>query len=261
MAPNDDLEDGPVGLGERVRRFFAPPARLLAVLFTPDRAVPREVQARRYGAALLAVIICGLLAATAVGLRLDVSADVLAQASAGPMGPGAGPGAPGEGTATKSDREIDEEIAQTLAKARTMGALGAGVAMPLELFLLSIFVFLLTSYVGGKPSFVGAASASMHAALPHAVKLVVIGFAALGQTSLTPAQADGLVGNPLAPVFAGAGPVVARLFAGVDPFMIWSLVILGFGMSAAGQITRTRAFATLLVGFALFLAISRGLMG
>jgi len=80
----------------------------------------------------------------------------------------------------------------------------------------------------------------------------------MAQVSLTPAQADSLVQNPLARAYAGLGPSAARLLEGVDPFMIWSVLLLGLGMAPAGEVTRKRAFITLFVGFAIYLALSRG---
>jgi Yip1 domain len=263
-APEDD-DDVPVGLGERVRRALAVPGRLLEALLLPDRGIPRQVTAARYGAPLVAVFLCGLIGAAAVGSRLDVSTDVLADAARGPGqgGPGGGPGGNGgnnnqpagaQAAATKSDREIAEDMTKKLAVERVVRVLKAGALQPLKLLVLTFFVWVLLLYVGGSPTLPKAFAATTHAALPQAVKSLVLAGAALMQSTLTPAQADALVDNPLAPAFASLGPA-GRLFDGVDPFFLWSLLLLGLGMASAGEVSRKRAFITLFVGTALFLGL------
>ncbi len=262
-VPDDDLDDAPQGFGEKLRRALAVPSRLLGALFLPDRWIPREVTVARFGPAILAVIICGLISAAAIGVRLDVSTDILSQAAAGPrMGDEGGGGGGGDQiSAAKSDREIAEDITKTLAVGRVMRLLEAGLWVPLELLFLTFWLYVLLWYVGGAPTLPRAFAASAHAALPHAVKSLVIAGAALSQPSLTPSQADGLVGNPLAATYAGLGPAAASLLSGVDPFMLWSMVLLGLGMAPAAEITRKRAFVALLVAFALYLGLGLVMCG
>ena len=269
-APDDDLDDAPVSPGERLRRLISVPGQLLQALLLPDRGMARQVSARRYGAALAAVVVCGLLAAAAIGVRLDVSTDILAQAASPGMAEGGGggggppPGDNGPGAqaaATKSDREITEEINKTLAVERVTRALSAGLWVPLQLLVLTIFVYGFLRYVGGTPTLERSFAATVHAALPYAVKSLVIAGAALAQHALTPSQADALVANPLAPSYASLGPGLARLLEDVDPFMLWSVLLLGLGMAAAGEVSRRRAFITLLVGFALYLGLGLAVCG
>jgi hypothetical protein len=264
-APDDD-DDVPVGLGERLRRIVAVPGRLLGALFLPDKVIPQQVNAQRYGAALLAVILCGLLGQAAIGARLDVSTDILQQAAqdmGGPGGPGGGGGGGGsasggsgqgaQAAAVKSDREIQEDITKSLAVERVTRALKAGVWVPLRILLLTLAVFLLLVFVGGKPTLSRSFAATTHAVLPYAVKGLIIAAAAYAQTSLTPSQADTLVANPLAPAIMRLGGIEGLLGA-FDPFLLWSAALLGVGMAPAGEISRKRAFITLVVGFALFVS-------
>jgi hypothetical protein len=260
-SATDDDDDVPVGLGERLRQIVAVPGRLLGALLIPDKAMPEQVNAQRYGAALLAIILCGLLGQAAVAMRLDVSSVILQQAAqgmGGPGGPGGGGGGQGgqgaQAAATKSDREIQEDITKTLAVERVTRLLDFGAWKPLKYSALALLVLFLIKFVGGTPTFKKAYSATIHACLPYAVKALVVGAAALAQASLTPAQADSLVANPLAPSYAGLGGLGAVL-AFVDPFMLWSVGLLGFGAAAAGEMSRKRAFVAVIVGFALFLGL------
>jgi hypothetical protein len=257
-APDDD-DDVPVGLGERLRRIVAVPGRLLGALFLPDKYIPQEVGAGRFGAAVLAIIFCGLLGQAAISARLDVSSDILQQAAQGmgPGGPGGG-GAPDKGAqaaATRSDREIQEDITKTLAVERVTRMLSFGAWKPLKYSVLALLAFLLFKFAGARPDLKKTYSAAVHSSLPFAVKALVFGVAAMGQVSLTPAQADSLVDNPFAPSYATMGKL-GIVLGSVDPFVLWSVLLLGFGMAAASQISRRRSFVTVIVGFALFLGMS-----
>jgi hypothetical protein len=179
----------------------------------------------------------------------------------GPGGPGGGQQQRGQGTqgaqaaATKSDREIQEDITKTLSVERVTRLLNFGAWKPIKYSLLAVLLYFLVMFVGGTPTLKKTYSAAVHASLPYAVKALVFGAAALAQVSLTPSQADTLVANPLAPAYASMGKL-GIVLGSVDPFVLWSVVLLGFGAAAAGQISRKRAFVSVLVGFALFLGMS-----
>jgi hypothetical protein len=244
---------------DRIRAALASPLRVIAALVMPDRWVPRQVSAQRYGAAFAVVIVCGLVQAGAVGWRLDVAPDVLARAAAA-AAPRPGDD-PGQAPQAKSDREVQEEIAKTLAVKRVTGALSAGLLTPLKIVLLAIVAYLILMWVKGAPTFPRTLTAASHAALPGAAKALVGAAAAVGQTAITPAQAAELVPNPLAPALASVSPVLARLGDGVDPFTLWAVVILGFGAASAAEMPRWKAFVVVVVCFLLYLAISNLIMG
>jgi hypothetical protein len=259
VAIRDDDDDDRPSAGQRLREWLMAPVRLARAMFLPDRWLPVEVGAGRAGAAMLALFLCGMFGALAVGSRLDVSADVMREAAqSGGMREEGGPGGggPGAGSApAMSDREIQEEITKRLGVERVMRALKDGLGRPGKVLILALVIYLIGTYVGGKPVMRRALSAAAHAALPMAVASIVLGVAALSQESLTPAQADALVGNPLAPLAEQLG-AAGRLVTGVDPFFLWSVLLLGFGLAAAADITRRRAFLTLAVCLALFLCLS-----
>jgi hypothetical protein len=255
-AHDDDAEPS---LGERLRRAAAHPARLLMALFAPDRGMPRVVGEERYGGALLVVTACALAAAFAIGARLDVSQAVYERNANGPEPAALGKANVNADTqeAPKSDREIDDEIRKDRAVARVGLGFGAGLWTPFSYVLLGVAVYVLGRYVGGKPTFKRSLSTAAHAGLPAAVKSLVIAVAATRQPSLAPAQAGELVRPFLTP----ADPIAARLAAGTDVFALWAVVILAFGLAEAARITRLRAFVTMSVAFALWLAITRLALG
>jgi hypothetical protein len=245
--------------GAKMRAIAAVPVRLVGALLMPDRWLGPQVVAGRYGAALITVVVCALLQAAAVGLRLDVAPDIMAEAAAAAtVKPDDDPNTTPE---TKSDREVEEEITRTLAVKRVTAALGAGIGTPINILVFAVVIYLLLRFVKGTPTMPRALAVASHAALPGAVKALVAATAAFKQTAVTPAQAAELVHNPLASTWAAAGPLVARLGAGVDPFLLWSVLLVGFGSAAAGEVSKRRAFITVIVVFLLYLAITRLVAG
>jgi hypothetical protein len=258
-APMEDvLDEEPVrGLGQRLLDVVLVPVRLLEALLLPDRGVARQVASARYGAAMLAVTLCALAQSAAIGLRLDVAPAVLKHAAeAARPKPG---DAPGQAPETKSDREVQDEIMKTLAVRRVMGALGAGLGTPAMIFVLGLVAYLLMRYVGGKPTMPRALAAASIAWLPQAVHSLVVAAAVLAQPAVTPEQIGTLVPNPLAAGLASHA-VLSRLLAGVDPFFLWSVLLLAFGTAAAGEMSKRRAFIATIVCTILYLAIGNLVM-
>ena len=241
---------------DRGRRLAAALTAPVVALLFPDRGVPPLVSAGRFRLAMAIVVGAALLAAAAVSLRVDVGAAVRAENSGAPPpsseSAAAGAGAPQ--AEVKTDREIDEEIAKRTAVIRVKLALSAALATPGKILLLALALFLLGRYVGGKPTTQRALAAAAVGALPWAVRSLISAAAALRQQAIGPSDLDSLVAGSLA---SDAGQsIVARLAAGVDLFSLWSVVLCGFGLSAASGIGRVRGLVVVSIGFALLLMIS-----
>src|SRR5687767_13461597 len=135
----------------------------LAILF-PDRGVPREVAAGRYGVALAAIVLSAVLAALAISARLDLRHEVLAEnASLAPAKVIAAD--PKKVREVKTDREIDEQVEHKTAVKRVMLGLDAAVWQPMRVLFLALALFLLGRYVGGTPTMARAMSAASLVAL------------------------------------------------------------------------------------------------
>lgn len=255
-APVELDEEPAPSLAARAREIVAVPARLLGALLLPDRVLPRQVDHERYGSALLATMIAALLAAGAIALRYDVTASVLERNAGRKLAPAAAassaPGAAAE-EPPKSDREIQEQIAKERSVGQVKLGLAAGLGTPAWILLLAVGLYLVGRYVGGKPTFRRALTAAAHASLPGAVKSCVTAVIAFRLPAVRPNEVDALVSA--SPVLHH--PIAARLFGGVDLFVVWTAVLCGFGLAAAGRMSRTRAFITVLVSFVLWLALTR----
>src|SRR5262249_43566223 len=130
----------------------------------------------------------------------------------------------------KTDREIDEEIAQRTAVARVKLGLGAVLATPLRVLALALALVLLARFIGGKPTMPRALTVAALAAVPSVMRA----FVAWRQPRVFPDELDSLVRSPQ--VIPDGHAVLARLLAGVDVFTCWSVVILAFGLCAAADV-------------------------
>jgi hypothetical protein len=248
-----DEVEGPPSFGQKLKQALLVPGRILGALFLPDRTMPQVVAEKRYAAPILFVICAGLFAGWAIGQRLDMSF----------MAMGPGPGGPGGGAEQQqqqqqqqqmSDREVDEMMQKGVTQAKVMMGIDAIVVTPFKILALALGLLLLGRYVGGKTSAIGALTAASNAALPFGVKSLLIAGAALSRTRITPMELPGLLPfSTIGP--SGGGPLKFLVF---DPFMLWTVVLLGFGLYAASHLTKRRAFAAVFVCFGLFQLLSGG---
>jgi hypothetical protein len=238
-------------------RIFAALVRPLKPFFValvPDRHVGPEVVAGRYGWPLISVILCACIAAFALGTRLDVGPEVRAENAGETAAVNGKP--PQE---IKTDREIDEAIAQRAAVVRVKLGMGAALGTPFRVLGLALAMLLLGRFIGGKPTMPRALTVAAIASVPGAVRSLVTAVVAWRQTSIGANELDSLVRFPS--WIPSGHPVLERLLAGVDVFTWWSVVLLAFGLSAAADIRRTKGFVAVAIGFGLFLAVTRLIMG
>jgi hypothetical protein len=261
--PEESLGPARPDAGTRLRRAGAALVAQVRALLLPDRGVPPLVSMGRARFATVLVVAAALLAAAAVSARIDMAPAVRAESARGPgPGPGGGPPPPRAGAQPpgddRTDRDIDEEIEKRTAIVKVKTWLAAGLGTPAWIVALALALFLLGRYVGGKPSFQRALAAAAVGALPWAVRSLVEAAVVWRQDRLLAGDLGQVVAGRLA--IAGDHPILARLAASADLFSLWSLVLCGFGLSAAAGISRTRSFIAVTVGYLLFLLLltSRG---
>ena len=234
----------------RAARWLAAPLKPFLVALFPDRIRP-EVVAGRYGAPLLAVIMCACVAAFALGTRMDV-APMVHQMNAGQAPTANAP-------EIKTDREIDEEIAKMTAMIRVKVGLEAALQTPLRILLLGLALLLLARYIGGMPTASRTLTVAALAAVPGAVRSLITAIVAWQRPRVFPDELDSLVTFPQ--VIPDGHPVLARLFGSVDVFTWWSVVIIVIGMCAAADIKLRKSIVAVGISFALYLVVTGIIMG
>jgi hypothetical protein len=194
---------------------------------------------------------CSCVAAFALGTRLDVGPMVRA------MNAGEAPTAKSRPAEIKTDREIDEEIGKMQSVIRVKLGLDAALKTPLMIFALALALLLLARYIGGKPTMPRVMTVAALAAVPGAVRSLVVAVVAWRQPRVFPDELGSLV------TFSQVHghPVLERLLAGVDVFTWWSVVILAVGMCAAADIKPRKSIVAIAISFLLYLAVTRLIMG
>ena len=72
-------------------------------------------------------------------------------------------------------------------------------------------------------------------------------------------ELDSLVRFPR--VIPDGHPVLARLFADVDVFTWWSIIILAFGLCTAADLKPRKSIVAIAISFVLYLVVTRLIMG
>lgn len=247
----DDIEHDPP-LTTRIRRVLAIPVRLVAALVVPDRSLADNVRAGRTAAALLVATAAALAAALIIGQRLDMTSTIYAKYPDRPGVKAVPTASSGKTEDPKSDHDIDEEIKKERSMEQVKMGLGAGLGTPFFIVLLGVGLFVVGKFVGGKPTLIRTIAASAHAALPGAVKSGIIAVSAYGHDRLTPEMLPSLV----PPLYAASGPGLAARLMVVDPFRLWAVVLLGFGLSAAANLRLGKSFVTVVVLYVLYSLLS-----
>jgi hypothetical protein len=243
----------------RVLRWLATPLRPFAVVLVPDR-MGGDVMAGRYGWPLLTAVVCACVAAFALGTRLDVGPEVRAENSGAPVeATTATTTTDAKPTEIKTDREIDDDIAQRRTVARVKLGLGAVLATPLRVLALGLALLLLARFIGGKPTMPRALTVAALAAVPGAVRSLVIALVAWRQPRVFPDELDSLVTFPQ--VIPAGHPVLARLLTGVDVFTWWSIIVLAFGLCTAADLKPRKSVVAIAISFVLYLVVTRLIMG
>ena len=229
------------------------------MVLVPDRMGP-DVIAGRYGWPLLSVVVCACVAAFALGTRLDVGPEVRAEnAGTPPVAATATTSATSKPAEIKTDREIDDDIAQRTTVARVKLGLGAVLATPLRVLALGLALLLLARFIGGVPTMPRALTVAALASVPGAVRSLVTALVAWRQPRVFPDELDSLVRFPR--VIPDGHPVLARLFAGVDVFTWWSIIILAFGLCTAADLKPRKSIVAIAISFVLYLVVTRLIMG
>lgn len=215
----------------------------LALLFAPDRAMERQARAGRARWHFLFAWLCSLLLGAAVALRIDAHASTLRMLTMSGR------------IQSMSDRQIVEETQNAERVAQVLSVAKAATGTPVQLGMACLAVFVLCWFFRGRlreGSVVPVAAATL---LPGAIANLVDAAAAfrhaaippdgvpLGPRTLTAALA--MLGRPL------AGPWI-KFGNALDLFSLWSAVMLGYGVAAAGHVPRRTAVAGTLIAWVCY---------
>jgi len=218
-----------------------------AVLFAPDRGMAEQARSGRVLWFFLFAWFCSILLGSALAYRVDARSSTLKNLEqAGQL-------------ATMSDRQIADEThkAERIAQ---VGKVALGVVKPpLQLGLTCVALLGLGWFFRGRIRGSAVAPVAAASLLPGGIADLVDAITAFRHAALPP---DGI---PLAPrtlsaIFAAAGhPPAGALFKlgnALDFFSLWAAVMLGFGLAAAGRLSKRTALVGTLVAWACYRLLS-----
>jgi hypothetical protein len=216
------------------------PAR---ALFDPVEGAPAAVENRRWFWPVLALALACALSGAATAARYDASTKVVAELTEA-----------GELTRT-TETQIAEKV-QTAERVKLVAGVAKGVfLMPLFVLAIAVALKLAGWLFGTKAPFVQCFTAAAIALMPIALYHAILALCAYRSLGLTEAQAAALVPSSLAAFASTAPPKILRLLGAVDFFNLWSVVLLGFGFSAASGMRRHRAVILAFVLYAMFVGV------
>lgn len=133
-----------------------------------------------------------------------------------------------------------------------VAAVGPGASA----FLLTLALWLGFWIAGARTGFKTSFAVSAHALVPQALKALLTVPAALVHAPVAPDALLGLLPSSLAALLPISLPAPALAAASaLDLFTLWTLLLVGSGMSKASGASRMRTWAVLLVLFAAYVAV------
>jgi hypothetical protein len=219
---------------------IAQPARALV---DPVDGVPQAVAQKRWVLPTLAYVLASTFSGLAVGLRLDVTQEVMMKLQMGGQ------------LANLSDQDLADKLtsAQHLA---IVGGVAKGIFLaPLLVVLVAVVLKFASWLLGKKVLFKKCLSVSAVAFLPLALYHVALGVSALYQLQIPPMKVEGLVPSTLAAVFHPKSPKLLHVLSGLDYFNLWSTVLLGLGYAEASGMKRRRALVFAFVLYAVYVGV------
>ncbi len=209
-------------------------------LVDPVGAVPPLVARKVWFVPLLVLALAVASSQVAIGLRLHVEPQVIAELSkAGDL-------------AKQSERDIEEAVETAQRVALVSGAAKGLMATPLIALLLAAALRFVAWLLNRKTTFMACFSAICVCLLPIAVYHLTLAFMAFRQPLLLPRQVPTLLTSSLAPWLASVPSRFASLVDALDFFRLWSVGLLGLGLTQAFSLSKTKAFVFALVLFVLF---------
>ncbi len=218
-------------------------AVIWSILAQPGYGLMRAVTRHR---ALTAVVLSTALCLLATGLILPhIDSEAVAADTLRP-------------DMTPHERNQALETANKLYQVTTWGLAAAGSAA--SALLVAVALWLAFRVAGAKAGFKASFTVAAHALVPQALKALLLVPAVLVRKQVEPSALSSLLPSTLTSLlpssFSAPAPVMAALGA-LDFFTLWSLVLLGLGMTQASGASRLRSSLVMLVLFAAYVAIAK----
>lgn len=232
-------------------------SRLTGVLMAPVETFQRIAARPSWLLPLIVTIVAGLGVTALMMPKLDLETMLREQLA--------------EAGSSASAEQIDSQVETMTKVARVTAWVGPFVLTPAAFLFLALVFWGTASIVGGQLRYKQSLAVVAHSWMPQVIASLLSIPVILSSESIDPEQAQG--GHLLASHLGfladrDVSPVLHGLLSSFDVFSLWSLVLLGVGLAAAGKLSRGAAAVAVLLpwlvwvvgkaGFAALPALMRG---
>lgn len=153
-----------------------------------------------------------------------------------------------------SESDISEQI-QTASRKALVGGIAKGVfVMPISVLALAAVLWFAAWLFGTPAAFGRMMAVAAIAMLPIALYHLIFSVCAAAQHTMTEARVGTLVPSSLA-VLSGLSPKLQRVLGAVDFFNLWSVGLMGLGLSSATGMRRGRALLLAGVLYVMYVGV------
>jgi hypothetical protein len=205
-------------------------SRIYRALVSPQKTFREIAERPTWAAALLALVLAGVLASLVISPKLDYAQMMLDAVEE-------------RGTSGASEEQL-ENVAELMGRfGWVMGLLGAVVFQPVGYLLVALLFFLVFKVLGSEMGFARSLAVTVHALLPLLVASLLTVLVVLRREELTldELRAGLLASNlgVLAP--EGAGKLLRGALRHLDFFSLWIMVLFVIGFRAATRLSGSTA--------------------
>ena len=213
--------------------------------FDPVDGVSQTVEARRWVAPTLLLVVCAALAALAFWLRWNPAPTVLQDLQmTGQM-------------SGLSEADLETKIVEAGRKALVGGLASAVFLSPLRVLALACVLWVVAWLFDRRTDFRAFLTVAAVALVPFALFNLVSAAVLFGQHEVTLPRLARLVPSSLAALKQQQGPPSKALgfLRGADFFNLWGAALLGLGFSTATGMRKSRGLLVAFVLYALYVGV------
>lgn len=212
-------------------------------LLDPVDGTKSFVDSRRIATPLLVLMAATAFGAAIFALRWDAAPSVIRDlAMSGEL-------------QRNTEQEIADKITMAWRTKLVGGLAGALFMVPIVTLVFAAILKFAAWLFGLSLPYVRALSVAVLAMLPKAIFHIGYGLAALRQTTVSDKMAKALLPSNLAALFPNEVGPLAKVYAAVDFFSIWGVLLLGMGFCAATGMRKSRSLLLAVVLFALYVGV------
>lgn len=222
--------------------------RLIAVLISPEKTFRSIAERPTWVAALVVLVLLGVLVSELAFRRMDPEEIVRSQS-------------------TKAGQDLSRaELEQRIEVVETFGRVAlltqVVVIGPAVLLIAAVLFWMALKFQGSDISYTSTLSVTLHSSMPWALSMVLSLPIILSRQSITNAEMQrGLLYSNLGVLATeDTSPAFGIILTSIDFFMVWILVLLVFGISVVGRVSKGVATMLSIGTWALFLLAIVGLV-